>query len=79
MRIDGILMLLAIAFGSYLYLHCPCIQTYVNETYILVDQMKESECELHYFSVIAMDEAGNSTPSTIMESIPLSKTLHSTQ
>ena len=50
------------------------MQTKVTkETYIMLENKGESGCQLHNFSVIAMNDAGNSTASPITESIPISK------
>ena len=52
---------------------CYVIQTSITqEMHLLVDQV-EKDCRLLTFTVVAMNEAGNSTGSTILESIPLSK------
>jgi hypothetical protein len=42
-----------------------------KETYIVLENKGESGCQLHNFSVIAMNDAGNSTASPITESIPI--------
>ena len=45
-----------------------------NETHVLVDETRETVCQPHVFSVTAMNEAGNSSASTIMDSIPICET-----
>lgn len=46
-----------------------------NETHVLVDETREAVCQPHIFSVTAMNEAGNSSASTIMDSIPICETI----
>jgi hypothetical protein len=42
-----------------------------EETYVLVNQTGEGECQPHIFSVTATNDAGNSSASNITESIPI--------
>ena len=50
--------------------YCP--QSYeITETYVLVSQTGEGDCQPHLFSVTASNDAGTSPASTIMESIPI--------
>ena len=50
--------------------YCP--QSYeTTETYVLVSQTGEGDCQPHLFSVTASNDAGTSPASTIMESIPI--------
>lgn len=44
------------------------------ETHVLVGETRETVCQPHVFSVTAMNEAGNSSASTIMDSIPICET-----
>ena len=53
---------------------CLTLQRYeTTETYVLVNQTGEDMCQPHLFSVVAMDDAGESSASIMMESIPLSE------
>ena len=50
--------------------YCP--QSYeTTETYVLVSQTGEGDCQPHLFSVTASNDAGTSPASTVMESIPI--------
>ena len=51
---------------------CYCTQSdEIEGTFVSVSQGRESLCQTHIFSVFARNDAGNSSVSTIMDSIPI--------
>ena len=42
-----------------------------NKTYLVIDQNVEGVCQPHSFTVTAENEAGNSSTTTIYDSIPI--------